>query len=342
MNRGAPVSVVGGGAWGTALSIHLARLGHPVGLWMREADLVARMLERRDNPQYLPGVRIPEEVTPTAELGPLLRRAEIVVAAVPSHHARSVYRGMRASMGDRVPVIVATKGIEEGSLALPAEVAAQELGAGRPVAVLSGPSFAAEVARGVPTAVVVASANGDLAVRIRDLFSSGNLRLYANRDVLGVQLAGALKNVIAVAAGVLDGLGEGRNTLAALVTRGLAEMRRLGLALGADPATFAGLAGLGDLVLTCTGDLSRNRGVGRAIGRGERLEDVLGRSSFVAEGVRTARAAREMGRRACVAMPIVDEVHALLFEDASPKEAVARLMSRPLTSEDGGEPEPGR
>ena len=173
MNRGSPVAVVGGGAWGTALAIHLARLGHPVGLWIREADLVARMLDRRDNPRYLPGVRVPGGVTPTAEFGELLRRAEVVVAAAPSHHARAVYREMAPVLATGVPLLVATKGIEEGTLSLPADVARQELGADRPVAVLSGPSFAAEVARGVPTAVVVASADEDLSLRLRDLLSSG-------------------------------------------------------------------------------------------------------------------------------------------------------------------------
>ena len=333
MTPGSRVSVVGGGAWGTALAIHLARLGLDVGFWMREPELVARLLDRRDNPMYLPGVPVPAGVSPTHDLGSALDGATLVVAAVPSHHAREIYRGMRDSLPPGVPLLVATKGIEEGSLALPAEVAAQEFGRERPVAVLSGPSFAVEVAREMPTAVVVASADDALSLRIRDRLSSSSFRLYANRDVTGVQLAGALKNVIAIAAGVLDGLGAGHNTLAALVTRGLAEMGRLGQALGADAATFAGLAGLGDLVLTCTADLSRNRRVGQAIGRGERLRDVLERSASVAEGVRTTRAARDLSARTGVTMPIVDEVHRLLFEDGSPTEAVFRLMSRPLTTE---------
>jgi glycerol-3-phosphate dehydrogenase (NAD(P)+) len=264
------------------------------------------------------------------------------MAVVPTPHARAVYRRLAPLLEPGVPVLLAAKGIEETSLALPSGVAAQELGAARPTAVLSGPSFAFEVARGVPTAVVVASEDLDLAVRLRDLLSSPTLRLYANPDVRGVQLAGALKNVIAIAAGVLDGLGLGHNVLAALVTRGLREISRLGAALGADPSTFSGLAGLGDLVLTCTGALSRNRRVGQAIGRGERLEDVLSRSPSVAEGVRTTPAARALARRAGVEMPIVEEVHRLLFENGSPAEAVARLMSRPLTSEDGTRKEPAR
>ncbi len=342
MNPGARVAVVGGGAWGTALAVHAARLGHPVGLWMREPDLVARMARRRDNPLHLPGVSVPEGVVPTTDLDEAVRGASLVVAVVPTPHARTVYRRLAPSLAAGVPVLLAAKGIEETSLALPSEVASQELGTARPAAVLSGPSFAAEVARGVPTAVVVASEDLDLAVRLRDLLSSPALRFYASPDARGVQLAGALKNVIAIAAGVLDGLGLGHNTLAALVTRGLREISRLGVALGADPATFFGLAGLGDLVLTCTGDLSRNRRVGQAIGRGERLEDVLARSPSVAEGVRTTPAARALGRRTGVEMPIVEEVHRLLFENGSPADAVGRLMSRPLTSEDGTRKEPAR
>jgi glycerol-3-phosphate dehydrogenase (NAD(P)+) len=331
---GAPIAVIGGGAWGTALAIHAARRGHPVRLWIREGDLVERMATRRDNPLYLPGVQVPETVVPTADLAEACRGASLALGAVPTPHARAVYRILAPFLERGVPVLLAAKGIEEHTLSLPLDVAAEELGAERPAAVLSGPTFAAEVARGVPTAVVVASEDLDLAVRLRDLLSSPALRFYANRDARGVQLAGALKNVIAIAAGMLDGLGLGRNTLAALVTRGLAEMRRLGSALGADPATFGGLAGLGDLVLTCTGDLSRNRRVGQAIGRGERLADVLARSPSVAEGVRTAPAAVALARRAGVEMPIVEEVHRLLFENGSPSDAVARLMSRPLTSED--------
>jgi glycerol-3-phosphate dehydrogenase (NAD(P)+) len=302
---------------------------------MREPDLASRLADRRDNPLHLPGVAVPEGVAPTTDPAEAVRDAALALAVVPTPHARSVYRSLASFLKPGVPVLIASKGLEEGTLAIPSEVALQELGAERPVAVLSGPSFAAEVARGVPTAVVVAAQELGLAVRLRDLLSSSTLRLYANPDALGVQLAGALKNVIAIAAGVIDGLGLGHDTLAALVTRGLAEISRLGVALGAVPDTFSGLAGLGDLVLTCTCDLSRNRRVGQAIGRGERLVDVLARSASVAEGVRTTPAARALARRAGVEMPIVEEVHRLLFENGSPADAVARLMSRPLTSELG-------
>jgi glycerol-3-phosphate dehydrogenase (NAD(P)+) len=331
------VAVIGGGAWGTTLAVHLATRGPGVRLWMLENDLVDRMLERRDNPVYLPGVEIPEAVTPTGRLEEALAGAELILGVVPSHHARAVYGSMAAEVRAGTPVILATKGIEESGLALPVDVARETLGAAeRPYAVLSGPSFAAEVARGLPTALVVASEDPELGRQLQELLSSNSLRVYTNPDVVGVQLAGALKNVIAIAAGILDGLGMGHNTLAALLTRGLAEITRLGLALGGSPSTFSGLAGVGDLVLTCTGGLSRNRRVGQALGRGELLREIVAHSSSVAEGIRTTRAARELAHRAGVEMPIVEEMYRILYEDRSPDEAWARLMSRPLTSEDRG------
>ena len=326
------VAVIGGGAWGTALAVHAAALGHEVRLWVREPELVDRMRRRRDNPMYLPGVVIPEAVTADPDLRRAGQGATWVIAAVPSHVAREVYAGLELGVG--VPVIVATKGLEEKTLALPTDVAGEVLGGGHPLLVLSGPSFAAEVARGVPTAVVVASSDGALACGAQELLSSATLRLYTNSDPVGVQVAGAIKNVIAIAAGVVDGVGMGYNTLAALITRGLTETRRLGLAMGGQPETFSGLAGLGDLVLTCTGELSRNRRVGQALGRGERLQDAVAHTPSIAEGVRTAASARALARRLGVDMPIVEEVCRLLGEQTSPREAVARLMQRPLTSEE--------
>ena len=328
-----PIAVVGGGAWGTALSIHLAGLGHSVRLWMVESDLTVRIRDRRDNPLYLPGIQIPEGVEPHDDMAATLDGAELVLAAVPSHHARSVYRRMDPSLPAGVPLIVATKGIEEEKLALPLDVAAEELGSERPLAVMSGPSFAREVAMGRPTAVVVASGSGDLSQRVQDALSSPGFRVYTNEDPVGVQLAGALKNVMAIAAGVLDGMGIGHNGVAALITRGLAEMSRLGLALGGKASTFSGLAGLGDLVLTCTGELSRNRTLGRRLAGGERLDDILASSRTVAEGVRTTRSALHLATGAGVEMPIVEQMHRILYEDGSPQEAVRELMSRPLTSE---------
>jgi glycerol-3-phosphate dehydrogenase (NAD(P)+) len=325
--------VVGGGAWGTALAIHLARLGLDVQLWMLETDLVERMLAHRDNPVYLPGVVVPQGVRPTDDLGAAVAHASVVVAVVPTQYARSVYVDMAPHLDPRCPVVVANKGIEEESLNLPTQVAADTFGGEHPSAVIAGPSFADEFARESPTTIVAASGDPDLARRIQDLFSGRNLRLYTNDDPVGVQLAGALKNVFAIAAGAVDGLGMGHNSLAAVMTRGLAEMTRLGMALGCKAETFSGLAGLGDLILTCTGNLSRNRAVGRSLGRGERLEDILARTRSVAEGVRTTRSARDLALRVGVEMPIVEEVHRALFEGGTLKDAVARLMARPLRSE---------
>jgi len=329
------VAIIGGGAWGTALSVSLGRRGRAVRLWMHEDDLVTRMLDRRDNPAYLPGVRIPDTVVPSSDLSAVLDGAEVVLCVVPSLHARGVYRRMAPSLAADAALIVATKGIEEDSLELPLEVAANELGGTGRLAVLSGPSFAREVARGRPTAVVVAALDPALAARLQRTISSRELRVYTNQDPLGVQVAGALKNVMAIAVGIADSLGLGTNARAALITRGLAEMSRLVLALGGASSTTAGLAGLGDLVLTCTGELSRNLRVGRRLGRGERLQDILARSRSVAEGVRTTVAVRALAGRACVEMPIVEEVHRILHEDGRPQEGLDRLLSRPLTSEEG-------
>jgi glycerol-3-phosphate dehydrogenase (NAD(P)+) len=237
---------------------------------MRETELVARMSARRDNPVYLPGIEIPPSVAPTETLAEAVDRASLVIVAVPTRFARDVYRELAPVLPAEAPVVVATKGIEEGSLLLPTQVASTNLAPGTRIAAVSGPSFAEEVARGFPTAVVVATEDLDLASEIQSRLSGRTLRLYTNGDVVGVQVAAALKNVVAIAAGIVDGLGLGHNTMAALVTRGLAEMRRLGVAMGGASETFSGLAGLGDLALTCTGGLSRNRQLGQALGRGRR------------------------------------------------------------------------
>lgn len=331
--RQPPVSVIGAGAWGTALAIHAARLGLPVRLWVREEDVLSRIRTRGDNPRFLPGVRIPDGVMTTGSLAETVDGSVLVVAVVPTPFARGVYSELAGRLEPSVPVAVAAKGIEEGTLDLPLPVAKQVLGDRRAYAVMSGPSFADEVGRGVPTALVVASDDPSLAERVQDLLSGDTLRLYTNDDVVGVQVAGALKNVIAIAAGVVDGLGLGSNTTAALVTRGIAEIGRLGVALGGRAETFSGLAGLGDLVLTCTGDLSRNRKVGQALGRGERLQDVLGTMVHIAEGVRTARSALALANRHGVEMPIVEEVCRLLRDETSASEAVRTLMRRPLVPE---------
>lgn len=328
-----PVTIVGGGAWGTALAVHLGTLGREVVLWMREEDLVLRLRARRDNPAYLPGVTIPPSVRATSDLLESLDGDGPVVAVVPTPFARAVYRQAAPAFDrDRI-LVVASKGIEEGSLALPLDVAAEELGGAERLAVISGPSFALEVARGQAAALVAAAASPEIAARVQETLSGRGLRLYTNDDVVGVQVAGALKNVIAIAAGMVEGIGLGHNALAALVTRGIAEIRRLGVAMGGRAETFAGLAGLGDLVLTCTGSLSRNRAVGLALARGERLSDFEATTRHVAEGVRTCDSALGLSRRHGVEMPIVEEVHRILHDDALPAEAVRRLMSRPLTGE---------
>lgn len=330
------ITIIGAGAWGTALAIHVARLGIPVRLWVREEDVLFRLRSRRDNPRYLPGVPVPQGVEPTGSLEEAAADADLVLTVVPTPFARDVYGKLRAVLPPETHVVVAAKGIESETLALPMTVAAETIGGERQYAVISGPSFADEVGRGVPTALVVASASRVLALRVQDALSGDTVRFYTNDDVVGVQIAGALKNVIAIAAGVVGGLGLGANTTAALVTRGIAEIRRLGIALGGRAETFSGLAGLGDLVLTCTGELSRNRKVGLGLGRGERLDDILSTTVHVAEGVRTARSARALAAAHGVEMPIVSEVCRLLDDETSPAEAVRRLMRRPLVPEEVG------
>ncbi|ANM28938.1 hypothetical protein ABI59_03935 [Acidobacteria bacterium Mor1] len=332
---GQKVAVVGGGAWGTALAVQAARAGFGVHLWMREPELVQRMLERRDNPVYLPGNEIPPEVTPSGDLAQCLEDAALAISAIPAQFARRTLEQAAPALASGVPVAVAAKGIEEGSGALPLTVAREALGEQHPLAVISGPTFAAEVVAGHPTALVVASTDEPLATQIQGMLSSDTFRLYTNDDPTGVQVAASLKNVMAIAAGVIDGLGMGHNSLAALITRGLVEMGRLGEALGGKAATFSGLAGLGDLVLTCTGELSRNRKLGQRLAGGERLQDIVAASRSVAEGVATTQSARALAHRSGVDMPIVEEVYRLLYEDGSPREAIHRLMTRPLRREEG-------
>lgn len=326
------IAILGGGAWGTALAILIAGRGSPVRIWMRRPESVRRMIERHDNPVHLPGITIPKEVVPSNDLACVLEGAALVIAAVPSPFARAVYVRAREHVPAGIPLLVTIKGIERDSGALPAEVAAAELGA-PPTAILSGPSFAPEVARGMPTAVVVAAEDPALARHVQQLLSGGALRVYTSDDPKGVQLAGALKNVIAIAAGVATGAGLGHGATAALMTRGLAEIQRLGVALGARTETFAGLAGMGDLVLTCTGAHSRNRKLGEALGHGGRLRDVVACSASVVEGVGTSRIASDLARKHGITVPIIDEVCRVMFDDASVPEAMERLMARPLSAE---------
>lgn len=325
-------AVIGAGAWGTALADLLGRNGHDVRIWAYEWDVVEAINRSHENRRFLKGHKLDERVVAFADLSEALSQAEIATLATPSHVLRTIVRGARASFPSRIPVVVASKGIEADSLALMTEVASAELPEST-VAAISGPSFATEVANRQPTAVVVASTDAETARFVQQTFSSADFRTYTHGDVTGVEIGGALKNVMAVATGIAEGLGLGFNARAALITRGLAEMTRLGTRLGADASTLSGLAGLGDLVLTCTGSLSRNRSVGVEVGRGTPLSEVLAGRETVAEGVVTTRSARALAAREGVEMPIVDAVYRVLFEDQPPRDAIGALMSRELRSE---------
>ena len=325
-------AVVGAGAWGTALADLLARNGHDVVLWAREPDVVASVNERHVNDRFLAGAALAPSLRATADLEDAVRDAAVVTYVPPSHVLRAVVRAHAAVVPRDAIVVVASKGIERDSLAIMTEVAEAEL-PGRRVVALSGPSFAAEVAARQPTAVVAAAADSGVAERVQQVFASDRFRVYTHDDVVGVELGGSLKNVMAVATGIAEGLGLGFNSRAALITRGLAEMTRLGVSLGARQATFAGLAGIGDLVLTCTGSLSRNRSVGVEVGQGRALADILASRETVAEGVTTARSAAALAARAGVEMPIVAAVGRILFDGQPPLEAIEALMSRELRTE---------
>ncbi|MDE3002165.1 MAG: NAD(P)-dependent glycerol-3-phosphate dehydrogenase [Gemmatimonadota bacterium] len=322
-------SVVGAGAWGTALALVLVERGHDVRLWSYESAVADSIQRHRRNP-YLDGVTLPESLHATSDLTAAVEGAELVVSVSPSQVVRSVMQEAAPHLDSDAIVVSASKGIELRSLRRMDEVLAEELGPGlmERFCVLSGPSFAHEVAERAPTAVVVASRSQDAAEHVQDAFQTPWFRSYTNNDVIGVELGGALKNVIALAAGMTAGLGYAHNTTAALMTRGLAEMARLGLAMGARPATFYGLAGMGDLVLTCTGSLSRNRTVGYRLGQGESLDAILLDMKAVAEGVKTAPAVRELAHRHDVEMPIVEEVCSIVEEGRSPVEALQKLMRR--------------
>jgi glycerol-3-phosphate dehydrogenase (NAD(P)+) len=327
------IAILGAGSWGTALAVHLARSGHPVSLWARDPAIVAEIVGSRTNQRYLPEIEIPADVRAVGELDAALDRADCIVVAVASH-------GVRAVVKDAVPLartdavfVSAAKGLETDSLQRMSQVIASEVRPGACVVVLSGPSFALEVARGLPTAVLAASTDGEAAAYVQNCFRGPAFRLYASDDVAGVEIGGALKNVIAIAAGVVEGLGLGHNAMAALITRGLAEISRLAGAEGARRETLAGLSGLGDLVLTCTGDLSRNRHVGVELGRGRQLHDILAGMRMVAEGIRTTGAALALGGRHGIELPIAAEMWAVLEGRRSPRAAVEALMGRRQRSE---------
>jgi glycerol-3-phosphate dehydrogenase (NAD(P)+) len=334
------IAVIGAGAWGTGLAIVLGRKGsHRVRLWAHEKKVCEAIEQHRINEHYLPGCVVPAAVIPTHQLSDALRGAQVVVSVMPSQHCRELFKQMREHLSPETLVVSATKGLEERSLLRMTEVITQLLGSGQlahRVGALSGPSFALEVARGDPTAITIASDNEELRRTVQSEFSDPKFRVYTNTDVTGVELGGALKNVVAIAAGICDGLGLGHNSVAGLITRGLAEMTRLAVACGGRADTMAGLAGLGDLVLTCTGGLSRNRSVGVELGRGRKLPEIVaGMHGAVAEGIFTTTAAVGLSKARGVEMPITEQMNAILHEDKAPRDAIHELMTRSGKSETG-------
>lgn len=327
-----PISVAGGGSWGTALAHLLAARGHEVTLWLRDADVARAVNARHENPRYLPGFALDPRLK--AATDPAVLERDLLVLAVPSHGLRSWLGAHKAHFRPGVVLVNAAKGLETGSLATCSAIAAEALSGLEPrYAVLSGPSFAAEVLQGLPTAVVLAARDEALGRDLREIFSGPAFRCYSSTDVIGVEMGAALKNVIAIAAGVSDGLNLGNNSRAALITRGLAEMSRVGVACGALERTFMGLSGLGDLTLTCTGDLSRNRQVGLRLGRGEKLEEITRSLGMVAEGVKTTAAVHELTARLRVEAPLTDAVHQILYGGRSAREVARSLMTRTLRAE---------
>lgn len=322
------IGVIGAGNWGTALANLLAKKGHEVTLWSFEADVAEGINLRHENPKYLKGIALDERLKASTSLRDTVAAAPWIVSVSPAQHVRRVMSEAASHLHRDAVVVSASKGIEIATLES-MDAVLREVTPHQPAPVfLSGPSFALELAREMPTAVTVASTDPGNSGATQNLFQTAYFRVYTSDDVIGVELGGALKNVIAVAAGMAAGLGLGHNTLAALMTRGLAEITRLGVALGANPLTFAGLAGMGDLILTCTGDLSRNRAVGFALGQGKKLDEILSGMDMVAEGVSTARATYALARKTGIEMPIVDQVYAVLFEDVPAREAVEALMLR--------------
>jgi glycerol-3-phosphate dehydrogenase (NAD(P)+) len=322
------LAIIGGGSWGTALSCVLAPRFSEVRLWVKEPDLADRIRVSRVNDIFLPGVLIGDNVFPGHSLEAAVVGADVVLSVMPSHVVREVYAEMNSWLTPKMRLVSATKGLEAVSLLRMSQVIRAVVGDAYGIAVLSGPSFAREVAAGSPTAVVTASEDASVAREVQNSFSGPAFRVYAGADPTGVEIGGALKNVIAIGAGICDGLAMGHNAVAALITRGLAELTRLAVAAGAQPETLSGLAGLGDLVLTCTGDLSRNRKVGLQLAAGKKLASIIDSTPMVAEGIRTTSVAIQLAQRYGVEMPITAEMHAVLNEGRTPGEAIRRLMMR--------------
>jgi glycerol-3-phosphate dehydrogenase (NAD(P)+) len=327
------LAIIGGGSWGTALAIVLAPRSEFLRLWVYEPDLAERMARSRQNDAFLPGFTLPDSVEIVHELAAALEGADIVLGVMPSHHARTIYSAMLPHLAPSMILVSATKGLEQGSMLRMSQVIEQVTPTAGRVAVLSGPTFAREVAAGNPTAVVIASSNPDVARCVQEAFSGPSLRLYTNQDPTGVEVGAALKNVIAIGAGICAGLGLGHNPTAALITRGLAEITRLAMAMGGQAKTLSGLAGMGDLVLTCTGDLSRNQYVGKELGRGRKLGEILGSMRMVAEGVETCGAAVALGAKFGMDLPIIQQMDAVMADKKTPQDAVRELMDRALKGE---------
>ena len=329
------IGVVGAGSWGTALANLLAQKGFPVDLWAFEKEVKEQIRDKRENQIFLPGTYLSDNIVPTNDLAGVVADKDFVVTVVPSHLVRTVSAEMAPHVSPDTVVISASKGIENKTHLTMTQVLAEMKPSLKPdnVTVLSGPSFAREVVANVPTAVTVAARDVEVAKRVQHLFATPYFRVYTSDDSVGVELGGAVKNVIAIAAGIIDGLNLGLNTRAALITRGQTEIRRLGIKLGANPRTFTGLAGIGDLILTCTGDLSRNHTVGKKIGQGKRLQTILSEMRMVAEGVKTSKSVYNLSRKLEVEMPISSEIYHVLYHDVPPKEALFRLMTRDLKDE---------
>lgn len=326
------LAVLGAGSWGTALAIALSSRFDSVRLWARDVERATEFAEARENRRYLPGLLLPEQVKPCWDLAFALHDADVVLSVVPSPYVRPLLALIQPRLPKEAKLVSATKGLEEPTLYRMSQIFEEVLPA-HPVTVLSGPTFAKEIAAGEPAAVVVASKDIAFAEEMQRAFATPTLRFYASNDVIGVELGAALKNVIAIGAGICRGLGLGSNSVAALVTRGLAEITRLATTMGGQPRTLSGLAGLGDLVLTATGDLSRNRYVGVRLGQGHKLEQILDAMTMVAEGVSTCRAAHQLGLEKNVDLPIVNKMYEVLYEAKDPRHAIRELMDRPLTSE---------
>jgi glycerol-3-phosphate dehydrogenase (NAD(P)+) len=328
------IGVIGGGSWGTVLADLLAAKGFAVELWVFERDVAEQISTYRENRVFLPGIMLSPNLTASNDIASAAAGKDLLVVVVPSHVIRETSAAMAGRLGARTMVVSASKGIENKTHLTMTGVLKETLGVGdERLAVLSGPSFAVEVARKFPTVVTVASRSQALAQMVQQVFATRYFRVYTSEDTIGVELGGSVKNVIAIAAGILDGLGLGLNTRAALITRGMTEIRRLGKRMGANPRTFTGLAGYGDLILTCTGDLSRNHALGKKIAAGRKLSDILGEMRMVAEGVRTARSVYNLSNKLGVEMPICHQTYRILYEELPPREALYQLMTRDLKPE---------